>query len=470
MFHRSAARPGRHPFIISRLAAAAVLAMLAVAMPAAAVAQFPGDAPAAPELGTAAGLDELVRYAMRHSPELETRYQRWRAALARVPQARALPEPQLSLGFLLDEVDRNADYMGERYAISQLFPWFGTLSLQGDVALEEARAEARRFEAARLELAERVTAAWLEYAWAHQAAATARENRALMIHLESVARSRYRVGAVTQVDINRAQIELGRLDEQLRSLLDVLEPAAAELNAVLGRPAHAALPAPPAPAQMPFTPLPDHGDDHWLALAREHSPELAAGRHEAAREVHAIELARREYYPEFMLGVEYERGGSARMARMDGGGRDMVVGMVSFSIPIRRARYDAGVREARARHQAASRALESRGFGLEAELKRALFTYRDGQRKFELYGGTLLPMARQSLATSEAAYRAGESGFTELIEAQRVLLEFALARERAAADRAQALARIRTLVGEAPQEDAPAARAHTQDVYGEPRS
>jgi outer membrane protein, heavy metal efflux system len=51
---------------------------------------------------------------------------------------------------------------------------------------------------------------------------------------------------VSQADVNRAQVELGRLDEQLRSLLDMLGPAAAELNAVLGRPAHARLPAAPA--------------------------------------------------------------------------------------------------------------------------------------------------------------------------------------------------------------------------------
>jgi hypothetical protein len=120
------------------------------------------------------------------------------------------------------------------------------------------------------------------------------------------------------------------------------------------------------------------------------------------------------------------------MARMDGGGRDTVVGMVSFSIPIRRSRYDAGVAEARARHVAASHAAQGRELGLEAEIRRALFAYRDGQRKLELYGGTLLPKARQSLASTEAAYRTGEAGFSDLIDAQRVLLEFALAHERAA--------------------------------------
>jgi outer membrane protein TolC len=51
------------------------------------------------------------------------------------------------------------------------------------------------------------------------------------------------------------------------------------------------------------------------------------------------------------------------------------------------------------------------------------------------------------MASTESAYRVGDAGFSDLIDAQRVLLEFELAHERAAADRGKALARIRALVG-----------------------
>lgn len=408
----------------------------------------PGIEPGLP--GTDTVLEDLLLHALGHSPELEVAYQRWRAALARVPQARALPEPQFSLGLLVDEIDRSADYMGERYALTQSLPWFGTLALRAGVAQEEAEIEARRLEAARLVLFEQVTAAWFEYAFLHQAAAIARDNLALMTRLEAVARARYRAAEAGQAEVNRAQLEMGRLDEQLRSLQDRLAPAAAELNALLGRPAHARLPVPAAPSRQPFAPLPERDAQAWLERARAFSPTLAASRHETAREAHGIELARRQYYPEFMLGVEYERGGSARMARMDGGGKDMIAGMVSVSIPLRRGRYDAGLAEARARHVAASHALAGRELELEAALQAALFEYRDSRRKLELYGGTLLPKARQALASTEAAYRTGEAGFSDLVDTQRVSFEFSLAHERAAADRARARARVLTLAGEAP--------------------
>jgi outer membrane protein, heavy metal efflux system len=425
----------------------------------------PGEEPAASEpagLADDATLDDYIAYAMRHSPELDAAYHRWRAAAERVSQARTLPDPQLGFAIVLDQVDASTDYMGERYSISQMFPWFGKLALREDVALEDAHAEARRFEATRLELAEQVTRAWFELAWLRQAVATARENRQLLIHLESVARARYRVGAVSQADVNRAQVELGRLDDQLRSLEDMQGPVAAALNAVLGRPAHARLPGVfDAPSRQSPGVLPELDDEQWLALARERNPGLAAAQHLVTREQQAIALARRDYYPDITLGLEYGRDASARMARMDGGGGDMLAGMVSFSLPIRRGRIAAGVREAEARFGAAARQAQVREHGLEAELMQALFLHRDSIRRVGLYGGTLLPKARQSLASTEAAYRAGDAGFSDLVDAQRVLLEFSLAHERAAADRALALARIRTLVGESPDVPPRARRLET---------
>jgi outer membrane protein, heavy metal efflux system len=408
-----------------------------------------GD-PVEPAFEAGDGLDALLRHAMRHSPALEADYQRWRAAVQRVPQARALPEPQLSVSLLVDEIDRSADYMGERYA---LIPGVSLVRQAGLARRHGARRGRSRGAAIRGDppgAGRAVTAAWFEYAWVHQAGEVARENRELLLRLESVARARYRVGEVSLADVSRAQVELGRIDEQLRSLIDRRVPAAAALNAALGRPAHAQLPEPvSAELAGPAGPCPSTTRREWLARARAQNPELAAGRHDAEREARGIELARREYYPDFMIGVEYERGGSARMARMDGGGSDMVAGMLSFSIPIRRARYDAGLAEARARHVAASRTLASRELGLEAELQAALFEYRDSVRKLELYGATCCPW-RAVAGRQRSGLSHGRDGLFRPRRCAARAAGVSLAQERAAVDRALAVARIKTLVGESP--------------------
>lgn len=400
------------------------------------------------ELPPDAGLPALIAHAEAWNPGVAAARHRWQAAAARVPQAEALPDPQLGLGLMFDQVDADSEYMGERYSVSQALPWFGKRGLRADVASSAAGVEEQRYEALRLALAEQVTAAWFEYAWTREAVATARENRDLLLRLEGVTRAMYRAGMGNAADISRAQVELGRLDDRLRSLLDALGPVSARLNALLGRPSHAALPEPPAPSQQAVPALPERSEDAWLQAALAHNPGLGAARNEIERETHAVALARKDYYPDIRLGLEYGRNSAGRMAAMDGGGADSLVGTISVNIPIRQRRYDAALAEAEARLHAAGRDARTRELALEAGLKAALFDYREGARKQQLYGGTLVPRARHALEATEAAYRAGNVGFIELIDSQRTLLEFELAQERAAADQATAAAQVRALAGE----------------------
>jgi outer membrane protein TolC len=182
-------------------------------------------------------------------------------------------------------------------------------------------------------------------------------------------------------------------------------------------------------------------------LARQFNPSLAAARHDAASRRHAIALARKSDRPDITLGVEYARGGSGRMAMGDGGGEDMAMAMVSFSLPIWRDKVNAGIREAFALHGQATRLLADQTYAMESAMMRSLYGYRDSGRKLDLYGATLLPKARQSLAALEAGYRVDKAAFSDVLDAQRTLLEFELAHERAAADRLVAAARIWTIVG-----------------------
>ena len=76
-----------------------------------------------------------------------------------------------------------------------------------------------------------------------------------------------------------------------------------------------------------------------------------------------------------------------------------------------------------------------------------VYRFRDAGRKIRLYRDTLLPKARQSYKAAEAAYRAGNVDFTDLIDAQRVLREVELGYERALADRGRELGRLEMLVG-----------------------
>jgi cobalt-zinc-cadmium efflux system outer membrane protein len=146
--------------------------------------------------------------------------------------------------------------------------------------------------------------------------------------------------------------------------------------------------------------------------------------------------------------VDYVQTDEARMAGASDSGKDAVMAMVSVNLPIWYGKYRAAEREARRRKAAAEKDREDTGKRLEADLELALYHFRDAQRKIDLYGDTLVPKAEQSLKAVLQEFEAGSTGFISLIDAQRLLLEFQLAHQRAQADRGQRLAEIEMLTGQ----------------------
>ena len=170
-------------------------------------------------------------------------------------------------------------------------------------------------------------------------------------------------------------------------------------------------------------------------------------------------LAKQRYFPDITLGVEWietdRRGGQD----FSNTGDDPVIGTVSVTLPVWWRKYAAGVREAEARRLAAVRHRADRELALQSDLQFALYRYRDAERKIDLYGNALILKGREALEANFTAYESGKADFLDLLEAQRLLLEFRLAYQRAISDHAQRLAEIEMLVGTALPRGAPLASA-----------
>ena len=394
----------------------------------------PAPGPPLPALAESdEGLDDYLREAVLNNPGLAAAESRRKAALERIPQVRTLPDPVVAY-----ELWAFSDSQMHMPMVSQTFPWFGKLDLRAAVAREEAEAARRRYEDRRLRLVNDIKNAYYEYYYLGRAIAVVRENRDLLTYLETVLRTRYAAMAAVHADVIRAQVELGKLDDQVRSLQDRRGPVMARLNASLNRPAGTVLPWPKAVAYEPL----GASDDEVLGWVPESSPDLRAMDHEALAARRAVDLAGKDYYPDFILGLGYMR------EEVSGdGGRDGVKVMAGITLPIWRQKYAAGVREAEARHAGAVQAKADRANTLASMAKEALYQTRDAQRKIDLYQNTLMPKARESLKATQTALQAGKATFTDLIDAQRVLLEFQLEYERSLANHGQRLAELEVLVG-----------------------
>ena len=398
--------------------------------------------PPTPILDEASGLSDYLVYAALNNPGLEAMFNRWKATLERIPQAKALPDPRLKYGYYIREVETRVGPQRQRLGLAQTFPWFGKLRLRGDAASEAAQEAKQRYEAVKLKLFYSVKDAYYEYYYLGRAIGVVRAQLDYVKYLEQVVRTRYRTAATKHSDLIRAQVELGKLDDRLRSLVDLREPVVARLNAVLNRPVSAPL---PWPTEIPYEQV-EGTDEQVFAWFLEVNPDLRGLEHAIAREQYGLELAMKNYYPDVTFGVDYIETGSAIM-RTSESGKDPVIAMVSINLPIWLGKLRAGVREAEARHRAAVHAKKARENTLSAAIKMALYKFRDARRKIDLYRDTLVPKGKQSLEASATAFRGGTASFLDVVDAVRILLEFELSYERALADRAQRLAELEMLVG-----------------------
>jgi outer membrane protein, heavy metal efflux system len=185
-------------------------------------------------------LQHYLAEAAQNNPGLEAAFNRWKAALEKIPQVKSLPDPRFTYSYFIEEVETRVGPQEQRFAISQTFPWFGKLDLRGDVASAAAEAERKRYEQEKLDLFYRVKSAFYEYAYLAQSIETTRQHLLLLQNIEEIARARLKSGAPQNAAV-QAQVELGKLEDRLQTLEAMRLPLSAQLSAALNRPRNAPL-------------------------------------------------------------------------------------------------------------------------------------------------------------------------------------------------------------------------------------
>lgn len=388
-------------------------------------------------------IDDYLRYAAMHNAGLKSSFEQWQAALQQVPQAQALPDPRITYGYYIEEVETRVGPQKQRVGISQMFPWFGKIEARTDAAAAKARAARQRYEAAKLKLFNDVKNAFYEFAYLGHAIRIADENLELVKHFEDVARTKYTAAVAGHPDLIRVQVEMAKLEDILRSLQEMRKPSVARLNASLNRPADANLPWPGTESFEP-TRLEQRA---LMDILIQKNPQLAELGHEAEAARSRIELAKKKFYPNIGVGVDWIQTDRAMSSGLSDSGKDPVILMFSMNLPLWQDSYRAGERQARAELiKTEQKRIETEN-SLLAKVTQVLYDYDDSIRKINLYRNTLIPKAEELLDASETAYQAGTVDFLSLIDSQRMLLQYQLSYERATADNQQKLAELEMLIG-----------------------
>ena len=388
-------------------------------------------------------LQDYLRYAALNNAGLKAAFEQWKAALEQVPQAEALPDPRFNYGYFIKEVETRVGPQRHKFGIMQVFPWFGKIEAGTDAAAAQAKAARKRYEATKLKLFFEVKDAFYEYAYLASAVEIAKKNLELIKYFEEVARTKYMAAAAEHPDVIRAQVELAKIEDVSKSLEDLREPIVARLNAVLNRRSFEML---PWPQKDKFRKV---ELDRWqmIELLRQINPELAALGFDVDAAKHRVELAKKKFWPDIGVGVDWVQTSGALGTGVRDSGKDPVILMFTMNLPIWRESYTAAELQAKANVRKTSQKKTQTENTIIVRAEQVLYNFEDSDRKIKLYGDVLVPKAEELLQASETAYQAGTIDFLSLIDAQRTLLNFQLQYERATTDNQQKLAELEMLVG-----------------------
>lgn len=396
-----------------------------------------------PDLQKNATLDDYIKVALLNNPGLKASFEKWNTAFEKIDPARTLPDPRFTYTNYIEEVETRVGAQKHSIGMAQTFPWFGKLDLRGEIAIQFANAEKQRYEAEKLKLISLIKKIYHEYSYLAQAIKITRNNITLVSNFESIARTRYKGGVGRQNAVIKTQVELGKLQDRILSLKDSIRPVAAKLNSAMNRPSQMPLSLPDMISEEKI----DFTDTQLISMLQRKNPQLKALDLIAEREKNSIKLSKKDYFPDVTLGVSYIDTDSRFDANPPDNGKDPIIANISINIPLWRKKYNAQTRGAEAQYRTAVQNRIEKENALIADLEIALYELRDADRKNILYRETLLLKAEQNVKINQQAFTSGKASFLDLIDSQRVLLEFQLVQKRALADYAKALAAIEMLTG-----------------------
>ncbi len=436
--------------------------------------------------------DSLLRYleiAAENNPAVRQKFSEYQAALQKVPQAGSLADPELTLGVFLKPMELASGNQVANLRLMQMFPWFGVLKNARDEMSLMANAKFELFRDARLQIYYDVQRTWYELYKGQKGISASEENLEILKTIERLAVVRLsaapsgsgspsgsgiasvsasengsvgssgmqgmnsaqagRVSAPASqasssmqqgsmgssssgsalAEIYRIQIEAGELENNIAVLKNQERTVLALFNSYLNRkPLSPVITVESVSIDSPAFNLSAVSDS---IIAK--NPMLIM----LQREKESLEARKKMVngmaYPMVGLGLDYSVIRRNEMSISPMNGNDMLMPMVTVTLPIYRKKYNAMQSEAEFLKTATSYNYQATANSLQTEYYQAVQLYQDSQRRIKLYENQYL-LATKSFDLVLKSYSASSSELTDVLRVHQQTLDYKLKQIEAVAD------------------------------------
>ena len=388
--------------------------------------------------------DSLAVYiaeAIRNNPGLKSEYQAYQAQMANAQGAGVLSDPQLSVGLFPQAMHHVNGKQLATITIMQMFPWFGTLKAGREQMEYKAQEAYQKFREKSLSTAFNVEKQWYSILATQEKVKAVKQKRALLNDIKKVAiylYKNYTAGRDTKMsDQLRLDAEDERLKEQTESLENQLTLQKQQFNITLHRQPNVAL---SLPDSIPLRQMPTF---NWTEIER-NNPKLA--QYSAIQKAFKSqeEQTRAKGMPMIGVGLQYMLNGKVDMPMMPNmNGKDMVMPMVSVTIPIYRKKITSAIHSAQLMERSAAYNYQSQLDALQSTYLSIEQRADDIKRKLKLYESEV-SLLNRTLELMQKEYATGATSLTDILQTIRESIDYDLLK-------AEANAQYNTITAEAIQ-------------------
>jgi len=368
-------------------------------------------------LSFAQTLDDYFKLAVENNPGLRAMYLEYEAALQKVPQVNSLNDPTLSFGYFISPVETRVGPQQAKFSLTQMFPWFGTLKAQGDAAAMMAEAKFQSFIDARNKLYFQVASAYYPLYELDDWISIEQENINILQSYKTMATKKFENGTGSMVDVLRADIMLKDAETNLSILMEKEKPLVTIFNKLLNRPDNEKVVTADTLRTENLTD--NFRKDSLIA----ENPILKGLDLKFQASQAASTAAKKQGLPKFGVGLDYVIVGKRSDIVMSENGNDVLMPMVSMTVPLFRGRYNASVKEAELMQESYVLQKDEVTNMLISDYGMAWFDIQRQRQLLSLYQQQT-ETSRQSLNLLLASYGNSGKEFEEVLRMQQQLLKY----------------------------------------------
>ncbi|MEX0275756.1 MAG: TolC family protein [Flavobacteriaceae bacterium] len=367
--------------------------------------------------GYAQQLQPYIDEALANNPNVQAYELRYNIAKEKVDEANWVPNTEFGVGYFVSQPETRTGAQMARFSAKQMLPWFGTVSTRQRYAATMAETDYVDYVIAKRKLVLAVAQSYYRLYSLRAKQDVLDENAQLLKTYEELALTSVEIGKASAVDVLRLQIRQNELHQQKEILQEQFTAEQTNFNNLLNRDSGLGIDV------IRGMTIPE--SDSVVGDSLQLNPELLHFDKMYESVTQAEILNRKEGLPMLGFGLDYVPVQERPNMSFSDNGKDIVMPMVSLSIPIFNKRHNSITKQNEFRKEEISFQKKERLNVLESAFAKAVSQRNEARIAFNAQAKNL-GRAKDAEQILIRSYETGTIDFNDVLDIQELQLKFQL--------------------------------------------